>query len=261
MANTTVSLRNGLKQTFRFMKLLPELRLIVYELAMRSYLEDVDRTNIRGPPGIGVSLETKNKTEKARSLEIAELHRHRKSKAAAPYLGALALLQTSKVVYSESCNDMQVLVSSHRNASYDSMREALRRRVQARRDGAIRTADLLGYEHEDAMAVWLFMMTVSRSFENTAPRELSDYDSTVSHGNLHGQATQPAPSITNSIGSARSAAEISREATLLAAVKYFPNIYTSIQCGPEDSAGVRPSFKQRRKTASIGKSPTMRLPS
>jgi len=63
------------------------------------------------------------------------------------------------------------------------------------------------------------------------------------HGALHGQAIQSAPSTTDSNISTESAAEISRGATLVAAVKYFPGICASIQRRLEGGDGVRTSFK------------------
>ena len=68
MADTTTNLGNGQQQTLPFMKRPPELRLIMYDLAMRNCLEDIDRTKFLqcGPPETGVSLETENKPRKGR---------------------------------------------------------------------------------------------------------------------------------------------------------------------------------------------------
>ena len=122
MTDAVANLGNGLQQPFPFMKLPAELRLVVYELAMRSHLEDIDRTKFLhcGPPGIEVSLEAANKMRDARTLEVAEFERRTKSQAA-PYLGALALLHTSNMVYWESYHAMQELVESHLSARFDIM--------------------------------------------------------------------------------------------------------------------------------------------
>jgi hypothetical protein len=92
-----------------------------------------------------------------------------------------------------------------------------------------------------------FTDMVDNSIWYTYTRYFKDFVSVLANGHLHGQATQPAPSITNSVGSTRSAAEISREATLLAAVKYFPKIYGKIQHRLEGGDGVRTSFKAEVK--------------
>lgn len=107
MADAVANLGNGQEPTSPFMKLPPELRLIVYEFAMRSYLQEIERTKFLqcGAPGIGVSLETENKRREAMTLEVAEIRRKRRTKAA-PYLGALALLHTSRTVYWESYKTM-----------------------------------------------------------------------------------------------------------------------------------------------------------
>jgi hypothetical protein len=245
MANTTVSLGNGQRQTFPFMKLPPELRLIVYELAMRSYLEEIDRTKFLqcGPPELGVSAEAENKRQEAMTLEKAEIVRKRDSKAA-PYLGVLALLHTSKMVCWESYDIMSDLAKCHYWARSESMKDA---RMHILSWDDMQSRNLLEYEYEVMTAIWSFMVMVSKSFRTAFSRYLKDYRSMLVHGHLHGQATQPAPSITNSVGSTRSAAEISREPTLLAAVKHFPKIYGKIQHRLESGDGVRTSFKAEIK--------------
>ena len=243
MADAVANLGNGQEQTFPFMKLPPELRLIVYEFAMRSYLQDIERTKFLqcGPPEIGVSLETENKRREAMKLEVAEIKRKRDhlDTKTAPYLGALALLHTSRMVYWESYKVMVGLERCHRIAQYEIMRKAHKRWILAR---TTQTADLLEYEHESMTAIWSFMLMVDESFMKTLDRRVSLNDI------LREQAIQSALSKTKSDESARAAAEIRREATLMSAVKCFPQICDKIQCGLEGGAGVRTAFKAEVKS-------------
>lgn len=244
MADIVANAGNVSRQTFPFMKLPPELRLVVYDFAMRSYLEDIERTKFLqcGPPKVGVSPETRNKWREAKMLEMAELRRRRKSKAA-PYLGALALLHTNRIVYWESFDTMGDLVERCRKANFAFMWKAWKA-VLGRNS---QTADLLSYEHNKLMAVWSHMKMVSDSFSNAHTRKFSNDFYVNLHGALHGQAIQSAPSTTDSDRSTESAAEISRGATLVAAVKYFPGICASIQRRLENGDGVRTSFKAEVK--------------
>lgn len=113
------------------------------------------------------------------------------------------------------------------------MRKAHKRWILAR---TTQTPDL-EYEHESMTAVWSFMLMVDKSFTETLDRRVSLNDI------LHEQAIQSAPSTTKSDESAGAAAEISREATLMSAVKYFPEICAKIQRQLEGGAGVRTAFK------------------
>ena len=213
--------------------------MIVYEFAMRSYLQDIERTKFLqcGPPEIGVSLETENKRREAMTLEVAEIKRKRKMKAA-PYLGALALLHTSRTVFWESYKTMLDLERCHRSAQYENMQQAGRRWRLSRQMG-----DLLDYETESMTAIWSFMLMVENSFGKTLDRRVSFNDIL-----LREQALQSPPSTTTSDESARAAAEIRREATLMSAVKCFPQICDKIQCGLEGGAGVRTAFKAEVKS-------------
>lgn len=165
MADAVANLGNGLQEPFPFMKLPAELRLVVYELAMRSYLEDIDRTKFFqcGPPGIEMSLEAANKMREARKLEVAELERRTESQAA-PYLGALALLHTSKMVYWESYHAMRDLVEPHRSARWYIMWEAFWPMLRVSFGENKHTADLLRYEHDEMSAIWSYLSMVNRSF-------------------------------------------------------------------------------------------------
>jgi len=244
MTDAVANLGNGLQQSFPFMKLPAELRLVVYELAMRSHLEDIDRTKFfqGGPPGIEVSLEAANKMREARKLEVAEFERRTESQAA-PYLGALALLHTSKMVYWESYHAMRDLVEPHRSARWDISWEAFWRMLRASFGGNKHTADLLKYEHDEMSAIWSYLGMVNRSFSKTVDRWSSNYYSVCFHGNLYGGAKRPAKSTTKAGGSTRSAAVICRDGALADAVKYFPGICDKIQKRLEGGAGVRTAFK------------------
>ena len=90
-AETVANLGDGLRQAFPFMKLPPELRLTVYELAIRSHLEDIERTTI-----LQCSTMTEKDLGEARELMTAEIGEKVRP---IPYLGVLALLHTSKFVY------------------------------------------------------------------------------------------------------------------------------------------------------------------
>jgi hypothetical protein len=164
MADIMVNLGNGLQQAFPFMKLPPELRLVVYGLAILSHLEDIERTRFLQcrPPAIGVSLETKNKMRKARTLEAYKLQ-FRSSSKAAPYPGELALLHTSRLVYWESYNAMKDLIERHVSARRDAVGKARELVFRARRDG--QTVDLLEYEADVMLIILSSTKMVDNSFQ------------------------------------------------------------------------------------------------
>lgn len=173
-------------------------------------------------------------------LEVAEIKRKRTTKEAAPYLGVLALLHTSRTVFWESYKTMLDLERCHRSAQYENMRQAMRR---CRLSRIRQMDDLLVYEAESMTAIWSFMLMVENSFGNTLDRRVSFNDIL-----LREQAIQSALSKTKPDESARAAAEIRREAMLMFAVKYFPQICDKIQCGLEGGAGVRTAFKAEVKS-------------
>lgn len=182
----------------------------------------------------------------ARALEVAEFEGKRTSQAA-PYLGDLALLHTSKMVYWESYNAMRDLVSCHRAARFGIMAKAYVPMSKAIWGQDSQLARLLRYEHDETEAIWAYMTMISKSFSNTYPRHLSDYLAVTFHGNLHGRASKSAQSTTDADENTDSEAGIAWDATLTAAVKYFPNIYASIQRRLEGGDGVRTSFKAEVK--------------
>jgi len=236
MTDAVANLGNGLQQPFPFMKLPAELRLVVYELAMRSHLEDIDRTKFLqcSPPGIEVSLEAANKMREARTLEVAEFECRTESQAA-PYLGALALLHTSKTVYWESYHAMRDLVEPHRSARWDISWEAFWRMLRASFGGNKHMADWLKYEHDEMSAIWSYLGMVNRSFSKTIDRWSSNYYSVCFHGSLYGAAKRPAKSTTKTGGC--------RDGAFADAVKYFLGRCDKIQKRLEGGAGVRTSFK------------------
>lgn len=244
MTDAVANLGNGLQQQFPFMKLPAELRLVVYELAMRSHLKDIDRTKFLqcGPPGIEVPLEAADKMREARMLEVAEFERRAESQAA-PYLGALALLHTSKMIYWESYHAIRDLVEPHRSARWEIMWEAFWRMLRVSFCANKHTADLLKYEHDEMSAIWSYLRMVNRSFSKTVDRWSSNHYSMSFYGNLYGGAKRPAKSTTKTGGSTRSPAGIRRDGALADAVKIFPGICDKIQKRLEGGAGVRTSFK------------------
>ena len=104
---------------------------MVYELGTRSFLEDTERTKSLqcGPPVIGMSLQSGNKMQETKALEVAELDRGKEFKAH----------------YA-----MQDLIRSHCSARFDVMWEAGKRLLLDKRT---QTADLLEHEHEEMTAI------------------------------------------------------------------------------------------------------------
>jgi hypothetical protein len=241
MADTGVNIGNGMQQIFPFMKLPPELRLVVYELAILSHLEDIEHTRFLQcrPPAIGASLETRNRIRKARILEENELRLKSRSKAS-PYFGALALLHTSIIVYWESYNAMNGIIKRHISARQDSVDKAKMLMFRAQWGG--QTADLQEYEADVMSTILSSTRMVHNSLSKTFRRWVEINFSVVSNGNLYGRARQLAQSPTNSDQLTRSVVETSRGATLVAAVKGFPEMCAIIQCRLEGGDGVRTSF-------------------
>ena len=197
MADTGVNIGNGMQQIFPFMKLPPELRLVVYELAILSHLEDIERTRFLQcrPPGIGASLETRNRMRKARILEEHELRLKSRSKAS-PYLGVLALLHTSIIVYWESYNVMNGIIKRHISARQDAVDEAKMLMFRAQWGG--QTADLQEYEADVMSTILSSTRMVHNSLLKTFRRWVEINFSVVSNGNLYGRARQLAQSPTSS---------------------------------------------------------------
>ena len=244
MADTTANLGNGLQQTFPFMKLPPEIRVVVYELAIRDHCRQIDKTNpIRCPRSVNeLPLDAQLEILDSKKHEATNLMSKSESKAA-PYLGALALLHISKLVYWESYNAMHDIVKKHISASNADWAEIFE---TLSKPFILEILSARYFLYAGIAEVSLEKM-VEKSLSNTFPRYYKALKSTVTHGTLHGQAIQRARSITNSVGSTRSAAEISREAKLLAVVKHFPKIYDGIQDRLEGGDGVRTAFKAQVK--------------
>ncbi|KAM0711923.1 hypothetical protein Q7P35_001293 [Cladosporium inversicolor] len=258
MTEAAANLGDGLEQTYPFVKLPPEIRLVVYELAIRDHFEDIENTDhlLCGKSIVGMSVDTVAEMLHARRLEATDLTRKSEGMAAS-YLGALALLHTSKLVYRESYNAMHGLVKRHISARNDVWAERFEWRLRP----YIVKVQKLRYEFYEVIAWFSLRNMVDDSFQNTFSRYMEDCESMRAHGNLHGQAKRSAPIATNPRRSTDSATQISREATLMAAAKYFPNIYASIQRRLGGRDGVRTSSEPKSNSVPTGKLPMMRSPS
>lgn len=198
-------------------------------------------------PGIGVSAETGEDMRVGRKLEVIEFMDNHESKAA-PYLGVLALLHTSELVFWESYNAMEGLVErriSARSATIDEVREHAN---QASLTGDTQTEDLLEDELDEVYVSLSLTDMVKRPICNTFSRYMESKKSMRTHGTLHGQAIQSTPSTTDPDRPTDSEAGIGRDATLTAAVKHFPEIYTRIQRRLKSGDGIRTSFKTEVKS-------------
>ncbi|GAB7330179.1 hypothetical protein MBLNU13_g01849t1 [Cladosporium sp. NU13] len=237
MTDAVANPGNGLQQPFPFMKLPAGLHLVVYEVAMRSHLEDIDLKFLQcGPPGIG---EWKHNTGNQDSQSGGA--RAQKESKAAPYLGALAILH-AKMVHWESYNAMDDVARRHWTARNDTLWKIWHYMNQARRNGDRQREKLHHDEITEMHTALPFVAMVEESLDNTFPRYLKIFESILEHGNLHGKANRSALSIKQTSGFARSAAGICRDAALMDAVRYFPGICDQIQQRLESGAGERTSF-------------------
>lgn len=103
------------QQAFPFMKLPPEIRLMIYEFAIRERIEAIERIeHVRTPNVRGMSVTAWLYAKLNLALKIEG----ECAKARAPYIGALALLQTSRLVFRESYWALKKVVYCHLENMY-----------------------------------------------------------------------------------------------------------------------------------------------
>lgn len=110
MSTLVTDSKGNAQQAFPFTKLPPEIRLIVYGIAIRDQLVAIERTEYLRTPNVrGMSLTAWLHAKRDLANKIMD----ECAKAPAPYIGALALLQSSRLVFRESYYVIRNVVSCH----------------------------------------------------------------------------------------------------------------------------------------------------
>lgn len=238
---TISNVGSSLQASFPFMKLPPEIRLIVYEFAISDHLVDIECTRyLQTPRPQGTSREA---WLEARMNETARLS-WKYTQKPAPYMGVLALLHTSKRVHWESYHAMNDFVRSYIRVRRLACERAAKRIAETEQPVLEEWQHLEMYSLGNMRTCLTFMQMVETSLSNTSQRYSKNLTAMILQDHSEREKETPAADAGLHVRPAAFEVGVDREAGLLADIENkFVGIYAGVQSRLESGAGVRTAFK------------------